>query len=158
MTLARTLTGSVTCSTPCFVHAAFRISLLSCFVCCLCSADGMFANANMSSVMSSKSRPGNKSRKHIKKQPGKSGSRRSKTPQISGYERYKGLENIKASPEEKSSIHKYRKIAIVIVFLPSSLSSLLSSSVSAQTAHQELLRHHADGHTPGGMRGHELPS
>ena len=49
-------------------------------------------------------------------------------------------------------------LAIVIVFLPSSLSSLLSSSVSAQTAHQELLRHHADGHTPGGMRGHELPS
>ena len=67
MTLARTLTGSVTCSTPCFVHAAFRISLLSCFVCCLCSADGMFANASMSSVMSSKSRPGNQSGKQNKK-------------------------------------------------------------------------------------------
>ena len=48
-------------------------------------------------------------------------------------------------------------LAIVIVFLPSSLSSLLSSSVSAQTADQERPRH-ADGHTAGGMRGRELPS
>ena len=40
------------------------ISQLSCFVCCLCSADEMFANANMSSSMSSKPCPGNKSGKN----------------------------------------------------------------------------------------------
>ena len=53
----------------------------------------------MSSVMSAKSRPGNQSGKQIKKKPGKSGSKRSKATNMLGYERYKGLENIKARPE-----------------------------------------------------------
>ena len=49
--------------------------------------------------MSAKSRPGNQSGKQIKKKPGKSGSKRSKATNTLGYERYKGLENIKSRLE-----------------------------------------------------------
>ena len=75
---------------------------LFCFVCCLCSADGMFANASMSSVMSAKSRPGNQSGKQIKKKPGKSGSKRSKATNTLGYERYRRFFSRRA-PEVNSA-------------------------------------------------------
>ena len=68
----------------------------------------MYANANMGSSMSAKTRPGKKSGKPIKKRPDKPGSKgRSSSapaPQTRGYERYQGLETIKPRPEEDRAL------------------------------------------------------
>ena len=65
---------------------------------------------------------------------------------------------IKKRRESRGEEGSWRFVFLLIaVILFSSLSSLLSSSLSAQTAHQEGLRP-AAGHTAGGMRGRELPA
>ena len=68
----------------------------------------MFANANMSSSTSAKTKPGKKPRKPIKKRPGKSGPKNGSTsvptPPPGGYGRYQGLASIKSRPEEDRSL------------------------------------------------------
>ena len=69
----------------------------------------MFANANMSSSTSAKTKPGRKkSRKPIKKRPEKSGPKNGSTsvptPPPGGYGRYQGLASIKSRPEEDRSL------------------------------------------------------
>ena len=75
----------------------------------------MYANANMSSIKGSKSYPGKKSRKSIKKKPGKPGNTRANaapTPRQRGYDRYRGLENIKSRLEEDRATNLYIYIYI----------------------------------------------
>ena len=67
----------------------------------------MFANANMSSSASATSHPRKQSGKQIKKRPGKSGQRSrssSAPPHSRGYDRYKGLESIRARPAEDRAL------------------------------------------------------
>ena len=65
---------------------------------------------------------------------------------------------IKKRRESRGEERSWRFVFLLVaIVLFSSLSSLLSSSLSAQTAHQEGLRP-AAGHTAGGMGGRELPA